>query len=282
MQKRGFTLIELLVVIAIIAMLMGILMPALNAAREQARGVRCAANVRSLLFAWIMYKDEHDDQLVPGEAIANTGRSYSPPEPKCWVQTRQSNVGADLIEQEKEGVRQGLLYPYIKNVSVYRCPSDKRKISVVQAYRSYSIAGAAYGEGYNGKRSGNVVFSRKFSDIKAPATKYIFLAEADPRSYNIGSWIMRPDVPNWIDPFAIWHSKHRTTLGWADGRAEMQRWQDNSTKEMSDNAINAISSGQSVGASPSTGFNFPIPSEEGYDARFMGRGYPVKHLKASY
>ena len=109
MKKRGFTLIELLVVIAIIALLMGILMPALNAAREQARGIRCAANVRSLLFAWIMYKDEHDDQLVPGEAHANTGRSYSPAEPKCWVQTRQTNFSPDLIEQEKEGLRQGLL-----------------------------------------------------------------------------------------------------------------------------------------------------------------------------
>ena len=282
MKKRGFTLIELLVVIAIIALLMGILMPALNAAREQARGIRCAANVRSLLFAWIMYKDEHDDQLVPGEAHANTGRSYSPAEPKCWVQTRQTNFSPDLIEQEKEGLRQGLLFTYMKNVSAYRCPSDKRKISIIQAYRSYSIAGGAYGEGYKNHTSGNFVHAKKFSDIKAPATKYIFLAETDPRGYNVGSWIMNPGTPSWIDPFAIWHSKHRTTLGWADGRAEMQRWQDDSTKQMSENAINAVSSGQQVGASQATGFHFPIASHEGEDARFMGKGYPGKYLKASY
>jgi prepilin-type N-terminal cleavage/methylation domain-containing protein len=61
MQKRNsaFTLIELLVVIAVIALLMGVLLPALKKARDAGRRTVCLANVRSLTQAWSMYADEH-------------------------------------------------------------------------------------------------------------------------------------------------------------------------------------------------------------------------------
>jgi len=72
MQKlnpRGFTLIELLVVIAIIAVLMGILMPALNRVREQGRSTACKANLRSWGLIWRMYSDEHDGKFSPGNRV---------------------------------------------------------------------------------------------------------------------------------------------------------------------------------------------------------------------
>lgn len=279
MKKRGFTLIELLVVIAVIAVLMGILMPALKAAREQARGVQCTSKVRSLVLAWLMYKDENDAQLVPGDTRSPATRWYTPAEPVCWVKPKQGTFRGDAIEQEKEGIRQGLLWPYIEDIGVYRCPSDRRKIATVQAYRSYSIAGGAYGERYNANLKGNVVFAKKYTDLKNPAMNYVFLAETDPRGLNIGSWIMNPGrPPSWIDPFAIWHSKHRTTLGWADGRAVMQKWVDNSTVEMSDNAINATLTGD-ISVSPATGFNFPVPPDEGYDLKFMAEHHPLKYRR---
>jgi prepilin-type N-terminal cleavage/methylation domain-containing protein len=68
-QRKGFTLIELLAVIAIIAVLMAVLMPALNIAREQARGIACSSNQRSLAMGYIMYASDNDDtvcgRLVP-------------------------------------------------------------------------------------------------------------------------------------------------------------------------------------------------------------------------
>ncbi len=59
-RQKGFTLIELLVVIAIIAILMGILMPALQRVRTQARGVACQSNLKQWGTIWAMYTDENN------------------------------------------------------------------------------------------------------------------------------------------------------------------------------------------------------------------------------
>jgi len=60
MNKRsGFTLIELLVVIAIIALLMAILMPALNRVKKQAKAVACQSNLKQWGLVWAMYTEEN-------------------------------------------------------------------------------------------------------------------------------------------------------------------------------------------------------------------------------
>ncbi len=244
MKKTGFTLIELLVVIAIIALLMAILMPALRLAKDQAAGLLCVNNLKTLSMAWFTYTVDNDGELVGGH-IGNT--------PHDWVQGPPS--GDNTISGKKIGIREGHLFPYIKTVDVYHCSGDARRdMPSQEAFRSYSIAGGANGEGWQD----SYVQAKRFTEIRNPGTKYIFVEEADNRGWNIGSWVMNLNrTDQWVDPFAIWHNE-KSTLGFADSHAEKHNWLDKSTIEMSE-----------------TGENYKdLYPNEGEDYRYMMMGFP--------
>ena len=65
-ERRGFTLIELLVVIAIIALLMAVLMPALQRVRRQAKTVACLSRVKQWSLYFAMYAEDHDGRFMAG------------------------------------------------------------------------------------------------------------------------------------------------------------------------------------------------------------------------
>ena len=64
-SARGFTLIELLVVIAIIAILAAILFPVFSQAREKARQINCASNLKQMGNSILMYAQDYDETMVP-------------------------------------------------------------------------------------------------------------------------------------------------------------------------------------------------------------------------
>jgi prepilin-type N-terminal cleavage/methylation domain-containing protein len=114
--RRGFTLIELLVVIAIIALLVGILLPALGAARETARFTKCQVNVRSFALAANLYGNDSKD------FIWDSTRLISPPNANFTVWAR---LPKDGIPTE---TGPGLVYHYMDDVEkVGECPTNRRR-----------------------------------------------------------------------------------------------------------------------------------------------------------
>ena len=99
---RGFTLVELLVVIGIIAVLIGILMPALSKAREKAKRTNCLSNLRTLGQSLFMYANAHKDRLPNG----NPAGVYTDYAGANWV----------MVNFASEYVREG---------RVFWCPSDE-------------------------------------------------------------------------------------------------------------------------------------------------------------
>ena len=212
---RGFTLIELLVVIAIIAILAGLLLPALSRAKAKGQSVACLNNHKQLQLCWQMYADDYTDIIPPNDASGAISLAGS------WIE------GDARVERDNQNIEKGVLFPYNKSAKIYHCPSDRSTVLRFPGLlRNRSISMSTGLAHYNPDFK---IVITKYSGIvdPMPAGALVFLDE-DENSIQNGSLGIRRPAQKAYDFWNLPGSRHTygCNLSFADGHAEYWKWLD--------------------------------------------------------
>ncbi len=226
-KRKAFTLVELLVVIAIIAILMAILMPALNRVKEQGKRAVCLNNLRQLTLAWIVYADENDDKLVNGD----TGEYMDPDDPQEWNDKNNPHYHelpwvlrdwrTNDMDKKRNAILDGALFPFCSNIELYKCPTGWPG-----ELRTYSMVDAMNGIGWDDIR---VMFKKRMK-ITNTARRIVFIDDGGKGDAHLGAWTNYATTPEWWDPPPVRHGEG-TNVSYADGRSEYWKWKDRRTIE---------------------------------------------------
>ncbi len=221
---RGFTLIELLVVIAIIAILTGLLLPALSRAKQKAHSLGCANNLKTLQLALEMYAGDSHGRFPPNE-IATLG-GYVQSLDGSWV---TGNAKRDPSDQN---LRRGVLWDYMGMKAPYKCPVDRSTVvgkPNLPRFRSYSLSEYVNTGLLPGEKNFFVppFVERHDAKVIAPANIFAFIC-ADHETIEDGGFEFGAD-PNDLD-FWFWgnlpgerHNKG-ANLSFLDGHVEFHKW----------------------------------------------------------
>lgn len=250
LQRYGFTLIELLVVIAIIAILAGLLLPALAKAKQKAQAVQCMNNSRQILICWRIYADDNNDVLAPNDFPWMTAffGANNPDQMKNWVvgtMEQPFDEGHDSILVAP----QSLLSTCVQNRSVYHCPADKSTIGNIPRPRSISMNSAVgtiwnssfvtggpplgsavqggwlLGANYDASQKQYLTYGKMASFTSpGPANTWVLMDE-NPVTINDGSLAISAVAGYLIDYPASYHNA-AAGIAFADGHSLIHTWVD--------------------------------------------------------
>jgi len=214
----AFTLIELLVVIAIIAILAGMLLPALSKAKAKAQSISCMSNTKQLLLAWTMYYHDSRDELVPNFVFTQN---------LAWI---IGDVNSAPGDTNVANIKNGKLFPYNSSHAIYVCPADdyRRNGKAIKRVRSFSMSGQMNGDAEVNNKTLYPI-RRKYSDINnpGPAGALVFLDESN-ITLEDGYFAIRVAERVWQNSPSDRHSKG-ANFAFADGHSEIFKWKEPKT-----------------------------------------------------
>jgi prepilin-type N-terminal cleavage/methylation domain-containing protein/prepilin-type processing-associated H-X9-DG protein len=244
-RRKGFTLIELLVDIAIIAILAGMLLPALAKSKTKAQGIKCMNNNKQLMLAWRMYAEDANDKIVHGYGarygwVGTSSLDFNGGNPSNW------DVNQDLAKSP--------LWTYSgKAPAIFKCPADTATVKptggqyrgqTVPRVRSMAMSNwvggngdasaGGTGDGTDGGWANGEPWKvyNKMGDMTdpGPSMTWVMMEERED-SINDGFWITwMPGYPEMsstkiVDYPASYHNR-AVGISFADGHAEIHKWVD--------------------------------------------------------